>query len=120
VLRRLRRPAAALGAVLLVPALAACGGSSGKDSSTDSKPTASADASASPGLTAVTFTGDVGKSLTAKWHTTLDAPKSTTATTLVTGSGPKIAVGDTVSAYLYLGDGTTKKDAFSDYTSGSP
>jgi FKBP-type peptidyl-prolyl cis-trans isomerase len=119
VLRRLRRPAAAaLGAVLLIPALAACGGSSGKDS--DAKASASADASATPGLSEVTFSGDVGKSLTATWHSTVDVPDTTTVTTLVTGTGSKIADGDTVSAYLYLGNGTKKTDAFSDYDNGSP
>jgi peptidylprolyl isomerase len=121
VLRRLRRPAAALGAALLVPALAACGSSSsGKDPDTDSKASSSADATATPGLSAVTFDGDVGKSLTATWHSTVDVPESTSITTLVTGTGSKIADGDTVSAFLYLGDGTTKKDAYSDYTNGSP
>src|SRR4051794_39054251 len=121
VLRRPRRPAAAaLGAALLIPALAACGDSSGKDSGSDSKAGSSAGASATPELTAVTFSGDVGKELTPKWHSTVDAPKSSTVTTLVKGSGSTIADGDTVSAYLYLGDGTTKKDAYSDYTNGSP
>jgi len=117
VLRRLRRPAAAaIGAALLFPALAACGDSSGKDSGSDAK----ASASATPELKAVTFSGDVGKELKSTWHTTVDSPESSTVTTLVKGSGPTIADGDTVSAYLYLGDGTTKKDAYSDYTNGSP
>jgi peptidylprolyl isomerase len=120
VLRRLRRPTAALGAVLLVPALAACGGSSGKSTDTDSKAGSSADASAGSELSEVTFSGDVGKSLTATWHSTVETPKSTTVTTLVKGSGDKIADGDTVSTYLYVGDGTTKKDAYSDYDQGSP
>jgi peptidylprolyl isomerase len=122
VLRRLRRPAAALGAVLLIPAIAACGGggSSTKDAGATAKPGQSADATATPGLSAVTFSGEVGKSLTATWHTTLASPKSTTVTTLVKGTGSAIADGDTVSTYLYVGDGTTKKDAYSDYTNGTP
>jgi len=120
VLRRLHRPVAALGALLLVPALAACGDDSGKGSDSDAKPKASAEASQTSELSAVTFTGDVGDSLTPTWHSTLDAPESTTVTTLVPGTGDKIADGDTVSAYLYLGDGTSKKDAYSDYTNGSP
>jgi peptidylprolyl isomerase len=62
----------------------------------------------------------VGKELSSTWHSTIDAPKSSTVTTLVKGDGDPIADGDTVSAYLYLGDGTTKKDAYSDYTNGSP
>jgi peptidylprolyl isomerase len=124
VLRRLRRPAAALGAALLIPALAACGSDSGKDSNADSKPkaseSASADASETPGLTEVTFDGEVGKELTATWNAAVDVPESTEVTTLVKGTGDKVAEGDTVSTYLYLGNGTTKQDAYSDYTNGSP
>jgi peptidylprolyl isomerase len=130
VLRRLRRPAAVLTAVLLIPTLAACGDSSSGDakdsgSKASTSPSASAsgsaDASAGPDLTkSVTFDGDVGKSLSATWHATVDAPGSTSVTTLVKGTGDKIADGDTVSTYLYLGDGTTQKDAYSDYTNGSP
>jgi peptidylprolyl isomerase len=120
VLRRLRRPAAALGAILLVPALVACGSDSGKDPDTDSKAGSSTGATAAPGLSEVTFSGDVGKSLTATWHSTVDVPDTTKVTTLVTGTGSKIADGDTVSAYLYLGNGTKKADAFSDYDNGSP
>jgi peptidylprolyl isomerase len=48
------------------------------------------------------------------------APESTTVTTLVKGDGEEIADGDTVSTYLWLGNGTTKKEAYSDYTNGSP
>ena len=119
-LRRLRRPTAALAAVLLVPALAACGDSSGKDSDKDAKDDSSADASATPGLKEVTFTGEVGESLTAEWHSEVEAPESTTVTTLVEGTGEQIADGDTVSTYLYLGDGTAQEDAYSDYTNGAP
>ena len=125
-LRRLRRPAVALGAALLLPALAACGGGSDKASDTDSKssPSASASESASSGDTSelkeVSFTGDVGKSLTATWHDTIEAPTSTTVKTLVKGDGDAVGDGDTVSAFLWLGDGTTKKEAFSDYTNGAP
>jgi len=120
VLRRLRRPAAALAALLLVPALAACGDSSDKGSDSDSKPKASASASETAELKEVSFTGEVGESLTAEWKSEIEAPESTTVTTLVPGTGEKIADGDTVSSYLYLGDGTTQKDAYSDYTSGAP
>jgi peptidylprolyl isomerase len=120
VLRRLRRPTAALAAVLLVPALAACGDSSGKDSASDPKKGSSASSGASSALKEVSFTGDVGKELSSTWHSTIDVPKSSSVTTLVKGDGESIADGDTVSAYLYLGDGTTKKDAYSDYDNGSP
>lgn len=120
-LRRLRRPTAALGAAfLLFPVLAACGGGSDSDSATSSKASASAGATSTAGPKEVTFTGDVGKSLKATWKSTLAAPDTTTVTTLVKGTGDKIADGDTVSTYLYLGDGSTKTDAYSDYTAGTP
>ena len=118
-LRRLRRPAAAL---LLIPVLAACGSDSDKDSASDAKTTSSADASstATAGLSEVTFEGGVGESLTATWHSEVEVPESTTVSTLVKGTGDEVADGDTVSAYLYLGNGTTQKDAFSDYDNGAP
>ncbi len=118
-LRRLRRPAAAL---LLVPVLAACG-NSGDDSGSDTSSKASASASADDGgssLSEVTFEGEVGQSLKATWKSEVKAPESTTVSTLVKGDGEEIADGDTVSAYLYLGNGSTKTDAFSDYDSGAP
>jgi peptidylprolyl isomerase len=111
VLRRLRRPAAALTAVLLLaPALAACGSSAKKD----------ADATSDAGLEAVSITGDVGKGLKATWHKKVASPKAPTATTLVKGTGSKIASGDSVSTYLWIGNGTTKKAAYSDYDNGAP
>jgi peptidylprolyl isomerase len=110
-----------VGAVLLVPVLAACGGSdSDKSTDADSKAGTSTSASAEAALSEVTFTGDVGKELTATWHSTVDAPKSAKVTTLVKGDGEAIADGDTVSTFLWVGDGTTKKEAYSDYTNGSP
>jgi peptidylprolyl isomerase len=123
VLRRLGLSAAVL---LLIPALAACGDSSDSgsdkaaDKGADTKSSPSSSGAATGELTQVTFEGEVGESLTATWHDTIDPPESTTVTTLVKGTGDEIADGDTVSAFLYLGDGTTKKDAFSDYDHGAP
>jgi peptidylprolyl isomerase len=117
VLRRLRRPTAALVPILLIPALAACGGTSSKSADNSSSPASSASAA---GLSAVSFTGDVGKSLTATWHSKVATPKTTSVKTLVKGTGDAIASGDAVSTYLWIGDGTTKKVAYSDYTNGAP
>jgi peptidylprolyl isomerase len=97
--------------LLLVPALAACGSSEKKDSSGSAQ---------SGGLKAVSFSGDVGKSLTATWHEKVAKPASTKVTTIVKGDGSKIASGDTVSAYLWIGNGSTKKEAYSDYKNGAP
>lgn len=105
--RRLRRPAAAaLSAVLLVPVLVACGSSG---SSSD----------AAGGLDAVSITGGVGKKIDATWHDKVAKPKTTTVTTLVKGTGAKIARGDSVATYLWIGDGTTQKVAYNDYTNGA-
>lgn len=95
----------------MIPTLAACGGGGKDDASTSATPSA--------GLSQVTFTGDVGKSVRASWHATIPAPTSTSVKTLVKGSGDKIADNDTVSAYLWLGDGTSKKSVFSDYDQGA-
>lgn len=102
--------AASLSAALLVPVLAACGSSSGSDSHSG----------ASGGLDAVSITGAVGKNIDATWHAEVAKPTSTTVTTLVKGSGAKIASGDSVTTYIWVGDGTTRKVAYSDYTHGSP
>jgi peptidylprolyl isomerase len=109
---------AALSAALLLPVLAACGneGSSAADDPDASSSSAGAGAGE---LSEVSFTGEVGKSLKASWKSKVEAPKSTTVTTLVKGDGDKIADGDTVNTYLYLGNGSAKKDLFSDYDNGA-
>jgi peptidylprolyl isomerase len=119
VLRRLRRPTAALCAVLLVPALASCGGS---DNADDPGPESSSEAAgaAAGELDEVTFSGEVGESITAKWSSAVETPKETTVTTLVKGDGDAVADGDTVSTYLWVGNGTTKEQVFSDYDNGAP
>ena len=106
-LRRLRRPTSALAfLLLLVPAVAACGSDAKKDTSAEGT------------LSGVSLTGAVGKGITAKWHKAITQPKKAKVTTLVKGSGGKIASGDTVSTYVWIGNGTTKKVAFSDYQNG--
>src|SRR3978361_660609 len=93
--------------MLLVPALAACGSDSKKAASTKGP------------LSGVSLTGEVGKGITAKWHKAIAKPKSSTVKTLVKGPGGKITSGDTVSTYVWIGDGTTKKVAFRDYKKGT-
>ena len=115
----MNRPVAAVCAVLLVPALAACGGT---ESGSDSQATTSESSAASTTgeLAEVSFTGDVGESLTATWNSKIEEPESTTVTTLVKGTGDAVADGDTVSTYLWVGNGSTKKDVYSDYDHGAP
>lgn len=131
--RRLRRSAAALSAVLLVPTLAACGGSdSADDQSSSSSASSGASSDASSGSSAasgsatgdqvdgVSFDGEVGTELKATWSDAIAKPDETTITTLVKGDGDEVQKGDTVSTYLYVGDGTTQKDVYSDYDNGAP
>jgi peptidylprolyl isomerase len=111
---------AALCAALLLPALAACANESSSGAADETGSTSQSSGAAATGeLDEVSFTGDVGKSLTATWHSKVDAPESTTVTTLVRGDGEPIADGDTVSTYLWLGNGTQKKDVYSDYDNGA-
>jgi peptidylprolyl isomerase len=103
-----------------VPALAACGES--KDSAASES---SAGASDSPGVAAgeldeVSFTGEVGEGITGEWSSAIEAPAETTATTLIEGDGDPVTEGDTVSAYLWVGNGTSQEQVFSDYDNGAP
>lgn len=120
--RRLRRPTAALCAVLLIPALAACGDDSDKADDPTSSSSASGDASAPAEgeLKEVTFEGDVGKAISPTWNSAVEAPDETSVTTLVKGDGEAIADGDTVSTFLWVGNGTTKEVVYSDYDNGAP
>ena len=107
-----------------MPALAACGDDSSTSDAPESKPGSSAAGTPSAGatneLSEVTFTGDVGDSLTATWNSEIEVPESTTVTTLVEGTGETVADGDTVSTYLYVGNGSTQEDVYSDYDNGTP
>ena len=116
----MNRPVAAVCAVLLVPALAACGGTESGSDSQAATSESSAGASTTGELAEVSFTGDVGESLTATWNSKIQEPESTTVTTLVKGTGDAVAAGDTVSTYLWVGNGSTKKDVYSDYDHGAP
>ena len=115
----MHRPVAALCAVLLVPALAACGGTDdASDPQTASE--SAAGASTTGELSEVSFSGGVGDSLKATWSSKVEKPKATTVTTLVKGTGDEVADGDTVSTFLWVGNGSTKKDVYSDYDNGAP
>jgi peptidylprolyl isomerase len=120
VLRRLRRPTAALCAALLVPALAACGGSDNADDPDSASESSSAVSGAVGELDEVSFSGEVGQSITAKWSAAVETPEETTVTTLVKGDGEAVADGDIVSTYLWVANGTAQEQVFSDYDNGAP
>ncbi|GGF54653.1 peptidylprolyl isomerase [Marmoricola endophyticus] len=101
-----RRTAAALGAVvLLTPVLAACGGGGDDKSDTD--------------VAGVSLSGGVGKSIKASWPEKFSGKKSSKATTVVKGSGDEIAKDDTVSTYVWIGSGKSKKTVYDDYKNGA-
>ncbi|GAA4716287.1 FKBP-type peptidyl-prolyl cis-trans isomerase [Nocardioides conyzicola] len=106
--RRLRRLPVLLLPLLLGTTLVACGSDGGSDKD---------DTSSSDALHGIAITGDVGKAPKVKWDGKLDVSK--TATTVVTkGDGDKIADGDQVAAHIWIGNGTTQKQAYSTYDSG--
>jgi peptidylprolyl isomerase len=106
---RLRRSASLVVSAAVIPALAACGSTKvGYGNPT------------TEGFSAVSISGDVGKAPTVKWHEEMAYPKTTTVKTLVKGTGAAVGSGDSVSAYIWIGDGTTKLESYSDYSNGSP
>jgi len=101
-----RRLIALLGLLSVLFGLASCGGSS------DDKAT-------SAGLSAVTVTGDFGKAPEVKWKNAVTTDKLDTDV-LVKGDGDALAKGDQASLNIWIGNGFTKKQAFSTYDDGKP
>ena len=62
----------------------------------------------------------MGEGITATWNSEVALPEETTVTTLVKGDGEAVAEGDTVSTYLWVGNGTAKEDIYNDYENGAP
>ena len=97
--------------LLVLPAvllgLTACG------SSSSSSPTAS---STNP-LDAVSITGQIGQKPQVQWKGDLTADK-VQSTTLTKGTGDVVNAGDQVSAQIWIGDGVSKKEAYSTYDQG--
>jgi peptidylprolyl isomerase len=111
--RRLRRLPVLLLPLVLGTTLVACGSDSGSEGSDGS----SSSADSSDALHGITITGDVGKAPEVKWNGELDVSK--TASTVITeGDGDKIADGDQVVANIWIGNGTTQKQAYSSYDEG--
>lgn len=103
--RRLRRVPVALLPLVLLGSLAACGSSDGS-------------ASSDP-LSAVSISGDPGKAPQVTWKSQMEVSGVQTKT-LHQGDGAKMENGDSVQANIWIGDGFTKKQAFSTYDEGGP
>ena len=100
--RRLRPVGLAL--ALLLPVLAACGGEKTEGLGDDAK----------SGFDAVAISGDFGSAPTVEFTSQMSV-EDTETKTLVEGDGPVIEKGDHAFAYIWLGNGYTKKQAYSDY-----
>jgi peptidylprolyl isomerase len=109
--RRLPRPLALLTtAVLATATLAACGGekSEGLGDKTVS------------GWKAVSVSGDAGSAPKVDWKGRMAAVAKTETKTLDQGDGAPVAKGGKVWGYVWIGNGYTKKQAYSDYDNKQP
>lgn len=107
--RRLRRLPALLIPVLLATTLVACGDDGGNDDG----------GSGSGGLRGITISGDLGKEPEVEWGGELETDETETEV-VIEGDGAELAEGDQVQAYLWIGNGTTEKKAYSGYDAGQP
>jgi peptidylprolyl isomerase len=96
--------------LLLLPglllALAACGSSSSSSPAASSNP-----------LDAVSITGQVGQKPQVEWKGKLTATEVQTST-VTKGTGDTINTGDEVSAQIWIGNGSSKQEAYSTYDQG--
>jgi FKBP-type peptidyl-prolyl cis-trans isomerase len=97
----------------MVAALASCGGDDGGGTG---GPT---DGSSASGLAAVTIEGDAGEAPKVTWKSQMSADEIGTKT-LTDGDGDKVSDGDQVLTNIWIGDGFTRKKAFSTYDQGQP
>ncbi|WP_300682045.1 FKBP-type peptidyl-prolyl cis-trans isomerase [Nocardioides sp.] len=70
------------------------------------------------GWKAVSISGEVGKAPTVKWNGQMSQVDKTEKKTLVAGTGDTVKKGDAVNAYIWVGDGYSKKESYSDFTKG--
>jgi peptidylprolyl isomerase len=91
--------------------LVACG-SDGSDGGSDGDGSTSSDA-----LHGIAITGDIGDAPKVKWDGKLEVTK-TDSVVVTEGDGDKVADGDQVSANIWIGNGTTQKQAYSTYDEG--
>jgi peptidylprolyl isomerase len=104
--RRLRRLPAVLLPVVLLTGLAACGDDEG--SATDSE-----------ALQAVTIDGEAGKAPKVTFDEEMSSDKLETEV-LEEGDGAEVKEGDKVVTHIWIGNGFTKKKAFSTYDQKRP
>jgi peptidylprolyl isomerase len=110
VLRRVPRPLALIVTTLLATSLAACGGE---------KTTGFGDKTVD-GFDAASISGDVGTAPKVDWKGKMAAVDTTETKTLEAGDGAKVEKGGKVWGYIWIGNGYSKKQAYSDYDNKQP
>jgi peptidylprolyl isomerase len=110
VLRRVPRPLALIVTALLATSLAACGGE---------KTTGLGDKTVE-GWDAATVSGAVGTAPKVDWKGKMAAVDKTETKTLESGDGETVDKGGKVWGYIWIGNGFTQKQAYSDYDHKQP
>ncbi|MDH2415667.1 FKBP-type peptidyl-prolyl cis-trans isomerase [Nocardioides sp. CER19] len=109
-LRRVPRPLALIVTTLLATSLAACGGE---------KSTGLGDKTVE-GWDAAKVSGAVGTAPKVDWKGKMDTVAKPETRTLTEGNGPAVAQGGKVWGYIWIGNGFTAKQAYSDYDNKQP
>jgi peptidylprolyl isomerase len=110
VLRRVPRPLALIVTTLLATSLAACGGET----------TTGLGGKTVEGWDAATVSGAVGTAPKVDWKGKMAAVDKTETKTLEAGDGTVVEKGGKVWGYIWIGNGFTKKQAYSDYDNKQP
>ena len=100
---------ALLASLALIPALAGCG---------DEKVTGLGNKTL-PSWDAATVEGDPGTAPTVTWKGEMSAVDETETKTLVEGDGATVEKGGKAWGYIWIGNGYTQKQSYSDYDNGS-
>ncbi|SFC47879.1 peptidylprolyl isomerase [Nocardioides terrae] len=109
-LRRVPRPLALILTTLLATSLAACGGD--KTEGLGDKTVKGFDAAA--------VSGDPGTAPKVDWKGKMDTVTKTETKTLKAGDGATVEQGGKVWGYIWIGNGFTQKQAYSDYDNKQP
>lgn len=72
------------------------------------------------GWKAVSISGTAGTAPTVKWNGQMSPVDETETKTLVPGTGDVVKAGDHVNAYVWVGDGYSQKQSYSDYDTQQP
>lgn len=94
---------------MLATTLVACGDDDGGSDS----------GSSDDALHGITISGDLGEEPEVDWGGELETDETETSV-VIEGDGEELAEGDQVQAYLWIGNGTTEKKAYSGYDAGQP